>query len=248
VAEPDCEAGLISEIQKPATDIRTTTLLLLPVKGYPELDAVLTARLRSNPAQASAQIARYGSPAIVAAVREALNGSPQANYCPVKENLLSYLLRVAPDEGTSAVSSALEQRTGDSCYMNMLESIARVNYTPALGRLAEKAVRDDPDSAVAASAAEVLFEFGSPSAEQALWDRFETWSEKWRDRAAELHASLVGNDPLQSERNLEFQLANGIARGKTWKISAAQFVRLENLCVTASCQRLVENWRSSPGQ
>ncbi|HEY6347210.1 MAG TPA: hypothetical protein VIY49_37440 [Bryobacteraceae bacterium] len=248
VAEPDCEDDLISEIQKPATDLRITTLLLLPMKDHPELDAVLTARLRSNPAQASALIARYGSPAILAAVRKALNGSAQANYCPVKENLLSYLLRVAPDEGTLAVSSALQQRTGDSCYMNMLESIARVNYTPALGRLAEKAVSDDPDTAVAASAAQVLSEFGSLSAEQALWDRFESWSEKWRDRAAELRARLVGSDPFQSERNLEFQLANGIARGKAWKISAAQFVRLENLCVTASCKRLVENWRSSPGQ
>jgi hypothetical protein len=130
----------------------------------------------------------------------------------------------------------------------MLESIARVNYTPALGQLAEKAVRDDPDPAVAAGAAGVLSEFGSPSAEEALWDRFESWSEKWRDRAAELRASLVGNDPSQSERNLEFRLADGIAHGKAWKISAAQFVRLENLCVTASCKRLVENWRSSPVQ
>jgi hypothetical protein len=246
MAESDCEADLISEIQKPITDLRITTLLLLPVKDHPELDAGLTARLRSNPAQASSLIARYGSPAILAAVRKALNGSPQANYCPVKENLLSYLLRVAPDEGISAVSSALQQRANDSCYMNMLESIARVNYMPALGRLAEKAVRDDPDPAVAASAAGVLSEFGSPSAEQALWDRFESWSEKWRDRAAELRARPVGNDPSQPERNLEFRIADGIAHGKAWRISAAQFVRLENLCVTASCRRLVENWRSSP--
>jgi hypothetical protein len=166
----------------------------------------------------------------------------------MRQNLLSYLLRVAPDEGTSAVSSALQQRAKDSCYISMLESIARVNYTPALGRLAEKAVRDDPDPAVAASAAKVLSEFGSPSAEQALWDRFEIWSEKWRDRAAEPSATPVANGPFQSKADLEFSLADGIAHGKAWKISAAQFVRLESLCVTAWCHELVENWRSSPDQ
>ena len=247
-AESDCETELIAEMRKPATELQITTLLLLPVKDHPELDAVFSARLESNPAQASSLIARYGSPALAPAVRKALAGSAQANYCPVKENLFAYLLRVAPEEGSAAISSALQQRSKDSCYLAMLESIARVSYTPALGQLAEKAIRDDPDSAVAASAAQVLSEYGPPSAEQALWDRFASWSEKWSDRAAELRATPISNDPYQTERNLEFQLASGIAHGKAWKISPADFGRLESLCVTKSCRNLVENWRSFPSQ
>lgn len=243
--ESDCEAALLAEIRKPATDLRTATLLLLPMKDHPELDALFTTRLASSPSRVAPLIARYGSPALAAAVRKALVGSPQANYCPVKENLLAYLLRVAPEEGAAAVVSALQKRSADSCYMDMLESIAQVNYTPALGRIAEAAIRDDPSSAVAGSAAEVLSNFGPPSAEQALWDRFTSWSEKWRDQAAKLRAKLGASDPYQYDRMLEYKVANGIANGKAWQISPADFGRLANLCVTASCRNMVENWQKS---
>jgi hypothetical protein len=249
LAQPECEAQLIVEIRKPATDVQASTLLLLPVKDHPELDSLLAARLESNPAQASPLIARYGSPTLAPAVRKALAGSPGANYCPVKQNLFAYLLRVVPEEGSAVVARALQQRgSGDACYASMLESIARVNYTPALGQLAEKAVREDPDPASAGSAATVLSEFGPESAEQALWDRLASWSERWRDRAAELRAKPGVSDPYQRDRMLEYNLTNSIAHAKTWKISPADFGRLANLCVTASCRTMVENWQTSPGK
>ncbi len=92
----------------------------------------------------------------------------------------------------------------DSCYAGMIEAIARANYTPELGSIAETALREDPDSQVAASAATVLSEFGPASAEQALWDRFASWSETWRDRAEFTKPVKLGErDPYQSERMLE---------------------------------------------
>ncbi|HLX43518.1 MAG TPA: hypothetical protein VKR43_08795 [Bryobacteraceae bacterium] len=243
LAQSDCEAQLIAEIRKPATDVQTSTLVLLPAKDHPELDSVLAERLESNPAQASSLIARYGSSALAPAVTKALAASPQANYCPVKENLFAYLLRVVPEEGSAAVTKTLQQRRSeDSCYTDMLAAMARVNYTPALGELAEKAVREDPDPVVASSAATVLSEFGPESGEQALWDRFASWSEAWRDRAAELRAKPGNDDRFQRERVLEYDLANSIAHGKSWTISPADLGRLANLCITASCRAIVENW------
>jgi hypothetical protein len=241
LAQADCEAQLIVEIRKPATEVQASTLLLLSVKDHPELDSLLAARLQSNPAQASPLIARYASSTLVPAVLKALAESPGANYCPVKQNLFAYLLRAAPEEGSAVVTKALQQRgSKDVCYTGMFESIARANYTPALSRLAEKAVRDDVEAAVAASAAEVLSEFGPESAQQTLWDRFASWSEKWRDRAAELRPRTGASDPYQQERTLEYNLANGIGRGKAWKLLPADFGRLANLCVTASCRAMVE--------
>jgi hypothetical protein len=163
--------------------------------------------------------------------------------------LFAYLLRVAPEEGSAAVAAALQQHgSTDACYAGMLESIARVNYTSGLGQLAEKALREDADPAVASSAAAVLSEFGPESAQQALWDRFASWSESWRDRAAELRAKPGANDPYPHDRMLEFNLVNGIARAKAWKISPAAFGRLANLCVTASCRNLVEDLQRSSAQ
>ena len=249
LAKSDCEAALIAEMRKPATGLLITTLLLLPIKDHPELDSALRALLESDPIRATVLIARYGSPALAPAVRKALAGSAGANYCPAKENLFAYLLRVAPEEGSAAVAAALKQRSAtDACYASMLESIARVNYTSGLGQLAEKALREDPDPAVAGSAATVLSEFGPRAAEQALWDRFAVWSEKWRDRAAELRAKPGANDPYPHDRMLEFNLVNGIVRAKAWRISPADFGRLANLCVTASCRNLVEDLQRSPNQ
>jgi hypothetical protein len=158
----------------------------------------------------------------------------------------SYSLRTT---GRPSVAKAMQQRgSPDVCYAGMLESIARVNYTPALGQLAEKALQEDTEPAVAGSAATVLSEFGPQSAEQALRDRFTIWSERWRDREAELRSKPGTNDPYQRDRILEFNLANGIGRAKAWKISPADFGRLANLCVTVSCRNMVENWQRSPDQ
>jgi hypothetical protein len=230
---------LIAEMRKPTTDLLITTLFLLPIKDHPELDSALRALLESDPIRATALIARHGSPALAPAVRKALAGSAGANYCPAKENLFVYLLRVAPEEGSAADATALQQRSAtNACYASMLDSIARVlHIRPRPAR--RKALREDPDPAVAASAAAVLSEFGPRSAEQALWDRFAIWSETWRDPAAELRAKPGANDPYQNDRMLEFKLVNGIVHAKAWKIAPADFGRLANLCVTASCRSLV---------
>jgi hypothetical protein len=116
---------------------------------------------------------------------------------------------------------------------------------PALRQLAAKTVRDDPDPEAAGGAAGLLAIHGPASAEQALWDQFESWSEKWRDRAADLGARPSPNDPYQHERMLEFTLVNGIGRAEAWKISAADYGRLAGLCVTASCRSMVEGWQHS---
>ena len=200
------------------------------------------------PPRAAPLIARYGGPALAPGVRRALSGSSGANYCPAKENLFAYLLRVDPEEGSAAVAKALQERgSRNACYAGVFQSIAHVNYTTELGRLAEKAVRHDPDPDVAANAASVLSEFGPETAEQALWDRFASWSETWRDRAAELRANPGANDPSQSNRMLEYALANNISHATAWKISPSDFSRLANLGVIVSCRNMVENWQHSQG-
>ena len=74
--------------------------------------------------------------------------------------------------------------------------------------------------------------YGSPAAEQPLWDRLRKWHLAWAGRAAELPngTGSVFTNGLQTA--LEMALVNALATAQSWFAGPEKLQRIKALCVS----------------
>jgi hypothetical protein len=80
---------------------------------------------------------------------------------------------------------------------------------------------------LSSDAARYLGQYGSSKAEQALWARYEAWSQEWAGRDSELRFVFSAKNPHVFDAGLGQNLARSLARGTSnfW------------ICVLEACHR-----------
>jgi hypothetical protein len=151
--------------------------------------------------------------------------------CAPQAALLAYCLRAEPETGRDMLERAVASRA-TGCSGTVLTDTARLYMSPELETVA-LVVLSDPNPEIAASSATMLGRYGSPAAEQPLWQRFEQWHSVWEGREAELPDRSWGEGIANSsETTLEMALLNALATGQAWWVGPQELRRLRALCVS----------------
>ena len=108
----------------------------------------------------------------------------------------------------------------------------------------------DADPEVASDAARCLGQYGSSKAEQALWARYEAWSQEWAGRDSELRFVFSAKNPHVFDAGLGQNLARSLARGTAWISDDAKLRCIEALGVgpniKADTEQAIREWNNKP--
>ncbi len=223
---------------------RAETLLVLPDESFAELDSELAERLsdpehfvRLEGMEATTHlIHRYAGERILPQVWGYYSERKGRLACSIQSALLAYLLRVDSKLGLEAVHEATKMRGQEQtgCYRSVLEQVGHLEQHPGLEGIAADLLWDD-DVDVAGSAATWLGRHGTRKGEQALWDRFEAWSDQWRGKAEDLRGEQERGGFTGWPGRIEQALVNAIISSQRWETDTAELTRIEGLCVTRQC-------------
>jgi len=247
LAPSEGRALTLKEMERQHPRLDLTFYRLLPDREIPELDETLAANLGASNGEDMTiveLIGRYATtaifPRVLALEEERLGTMP----CDAQAAFVAYALKADAGTGAQMLEKALAARNADRCYTLVLGWVARRHYTPEVEQSA-LAHLDDPDPEVAANAAGTLGGYGSPAAEQPLWDRLQKWHTAWAGRAAELPygAGSAFANGLQTE--LEMALVNGLATAQSWFAPPEKVQRVRALCVSQFARDQVDNMLST---
>jgi len=201
-------------------------LAALPDQTLPSIESSLMDNLeRTGDWIGRELIARYGSKAILPRVKALSARAPSA----CDPTLNAYFLRVDPEFGEAKIRQAQTEAAGSRCQALIISQTARYYAGPEWEKIAIEALQD-PLVGVKMDAARALGQRGSSAAKEPLFRAFEYWRDWWKNRPAEMN---------EENRYFERELARALATGKAWKLQKAEFSRLEALCLTEQCRRLV---------
>src|SRR4029453_44703 len=99
-----------------------------------------------------------------------------------------------------------------ACNHGLFQTISEIRYDPVLEEIGIESL-DDPDPAVAMTAATMLGRFGSPAAEAALWQRYASWSAQWAGRESKLEQAAEDNEESSNQLGLGQCLMQALATG-----------------------------------
>lgn len=108
--------------------------------------------------------------------------------------------------------------------------IGALQPDPVLERLAIKSL-SDADPEVVSNAASYLGSYGSASAEQPLWQRYEEWSREWAGRDKDLRYVYGAENPNVWQKGVGENLARSLATGVGWLSDEAKIRRIKELGV-----------------
>jgi hypothetical protein len=206
----------------------------LPDKELPEMDGTWAKNLESplawDPTIVSL-VGRYATPAICGPVLAAGRDRFMSLPCEPQADFLAYALKCNAAIGAELLEKALAMKQG-GCNGRTIADVASRQMAPELERVATKHI-DDPNPYVAAAAADMLRDKGSPAVEQLLWDRLEKWHATWAAHAEELQ----DNRKDAGETELEAALVWALGSGTAWFAGRDKLTRLSNLCLSPQgCQ------------
>jgi hypothetical protein len=255
----ECSRAVLSDAIYPGTSTSKNAVFLMAESEHPELDEILTARLKDpgmiqdswESQRAAAIILRAGSRKLRPAVDEFLDKYlAQPRYgCEIEGYLIGYLFRTAVADATKRFTE--ETGSGDHpCANQLLRTLDTVRYSDELIPLAAKAL-DSGDLGAAGMAATFLGFRGPATVEPALWQRLEALREQWRERAAELRGADTGildggvrEQAAQLERagmvQLEHALVSALVRGANWNLTPGEQERLRAGCLTEKCREIAD--------
>jgi len=242
LAPSEGRALTLKEIERQHPRLDLTFHHLLPDKEIPELDKSLAANLEASNGDDMTiveLIGRYAStaifPRVLAMEQDRLGTMP----CEAQARFVAYAIKADARTGAQLLEKALAARDETPCYTLVLGWVARRRFSPVVEQSAI-AHLDDPDLEVAADAAGTLGAYGSPAAEQPLWDRLQKWHQVWAGRAAELPngTGSVFTNGLQTA--LEIALVNGLARARSWFAGPEKLRSIRALCVSQYAQGQVD--------
>jgi hypothetical protein len=255
----ECSSAILSDAIHPGTPTSKNAVFLMAESEHPELDEILSARLKEpwmlqdswESQRAAAIILRAGSRKLRPAVDEFLDKYvAQPRYgCEIEGYLIGYLFRTALADATKRFAE--ETGSGNHpCASQLLRTLDTVRYSDELIPLAAKAL-ESGDLGSAGMAATFLGFRGPATVESALWQRLGTLREDWRERAAELRGADTGvldvgvrEQAAQLERartvQLEQALVSALVRGANWKLTPGEQERLQEGCLTEKCRDIAE--------
>jgi hypothetical protein len=243
LAPSEGRALTLKEMERQHPRLDLTFYHLLPDKEIPQLDETLAANLEASNGEEMTiveLIGRYATTAIFPRVLAMEEDRVGTMPCEAQARFVAYALKADAKIGVQLLEKALAARDGTQCYTLVLAWVARRRFSPEVEQSAI-AHLDDPDLEVAADAATTLGAFGSPAAEQPLWERLQKWHQAWAGRAAELPNGVgsVFTNGLQTQ--LEMALVNALATAKSWFTGPEMLQRIKALCVSQLAQGQVDN-------
>jgi hypothetical protein len=255
----ECSNAILSDAIHPGTPTSKNAVFLMAESEHPELDEILSARLKDpgmlqdswESQRAAAIILRAGSRKLRPAVDEFLDKYvAQPGYgCEIEGYLIGYLFRTALADATKRFAE--ETGSGNHpCASQLLRTLDTVRYSDELIPLAAKALNSG-DLGSAEMAATFLGFRGPATVGSVLWLRLETLREEWRERAAELRVADAGildggvrEQAAQLERartvQLEQALVSALVRGASWKLTPGEQERLQEGCLTEKCREIAD--------
>jgi hypothetical protein len=247
--------AVIAEIIRPRPRFDARTLGFLPDKTLPEVDFALADHfVASDDYDASSNlaslIARYASDAILSQVIEKSDPFIGKWACAVQNPVLAYVLRASPELARPRIEKALAVREFTGCHRDLFQTISEIHFDPVLEQIAIQSLNDS-DLQVAMAAATMLGKFGSPAAEDALWRRYVSWTEKWKGRESDLDLMFGERaDGRSYELGLGQNLAQALATGKSWLSDESKLQRLAGRTqvkgVRQQLDRELQIWNTQP--
>jgi len=233
---------ILSQIAQPDAYLSLPTLEMLPDRKLPELNNGLASRLEAGQ-HVDALILRYATGDIVQRVERAyLNRNEEYDRQKLPHcvgPLAYYYLQYDPAFGERELRKDMDLPAAvPACYDIGFQflSLDRNAYSPALEHLAIELLTS-PKVPVKRGAAEVLGKYGSPAAEEPLWETLEYFHSWWKGREQELK-DQNGQEGLQFERALRIALAQADA----WTLQEDGLNRLLGLCSSDWCKQEVREW------
>jgi hypothetical protein len=219
---------VLAEIRRPeGPRVPEHLLLNLPDDRLPELDAVFVQQLARGGPPPGLFIARYATRAIVKEVERAyLAHQVQLDRqklprCPYP--LVFYFLKFDPEFGEPEYRKGLADPRC-AAVGAAAEPLGRQAMSQELERLSIEALKTG-SPAVKQGVAHLLGRFGSPDAEQSLWDA--------------MAASAA--EPAADAR-WESVLIAALGQAGGWYVGPAKLEQLQALCRTANCRATVGHW------
>lgn len=229
--------AVIKEIVRPKPRYSASVLGLLPDKTLPEVEHVIAQHfLATDNYEIEGNLAsllfRYADSDVMPEVLGKATEKVGTWACEPQDKTLAYLLRVDPEIAEPLIEKAIMARgpQNNACRHMLLGEIGALQAHPALERLAVKSL-SDPDPEVVSNAAGYLGSYGSPSAEQPLWQRYEEWSRAWAGRDKELRFVYGAENPNVWQKGLGENLARALATGVAWLSDETKIRRIKELGV-----------------
>lgn len=238
----------LEEIRQPRVTDRVNTVTgatlgLLPNETLPEFDQLLTDRMEQNKSgmpQLDAQlIGRYASKAVFPRVKSIYGNHLGRWPCVTEDGFFVYFLRVDPNFGVKTLAQA-----GGFCLNQALANVAKMNRW---GELEPRLIArlNGSDLWNARDAAETLAKYGSPKAEEAMWERLRRFHAEWEERANELVMPEMKKDANLAV-TFQYALVEALGGAQTWLLTDEQITELENLTLGGEKEN-VKHWHwSSP--
>ncbi len=256
LAPDEARPVIIQEIIRPRPRYSARILGILPDKTMPEVEHALaehfTAEQDSYAADNLASLLhRYATDAVLPQVLPVVDKNVGKWACAIQAPILAYLLRVNPSVSKPRIEAAMAARGDEysACNHSLLMEVGALQSDPLLEEIAVRSL-DDNDPEVAGNAAAFLGKFGSPAAEDKLWERLSRWSEKWRGREKIFRYVPGESNPNLWHGNLGMNLVLALASGKPWLADEGKLRRLQQLAVGSDMQHQVEQilsgWEKKP--
>jgi hypothetical protein len=194
---------------------------------------------------------RYATESVLSQVLPIVEEHVGKWACAIQAPILAYLLRVNPEVARPRIEAAMAARGEEhsACNHSLLVDLGALQQSPMLEEIAVPSL-DDSDPEVAGNAAAYLGKYGSPAAEQTLWEHLTRWNERWNGKAEELRYVPGEKNPFLWHNNLGTNLALALATGKSWLADQSKLARLRQLAVGADMQRQLDNildgWERKP--
>jgi hypothetical protein len=246
----ECSAAILSDAVKPDSRVPAYLVLLMSESEHPEFNQQLKQQLSdegvfrdSQAAQRTAAlILRAGSRNLVPAVESVADQfSTKPGACQVESYLFAFLFRVAPEEAAKRVSVVL-QDPRDFCASQFFRVFHQARFSDAMIPVAIHAL-DSPNLHAAGPAALFLAEHAGPSAQEALWQRLESFRKVWSDHPTDLRAAArapFGNDEREQAAAFEQCLVSALTSAHNWKLSSTELSRLRAGCFTDQCRIIAD--------
>lgn len=252
----DARDAVIAEITRPKPRYSARVLGILPDKTLPEAGQVIAQNLLDTDnfeieGNLASLLFRYADASDLPEVLSKADSLVGTWACEPQDDTLAYILKVDPATARPLIERAIEARgPGDNACRHMLfTDIGALQPSPILEDLALRAL-DDPDPEVVMNAADYLGAHGSAAAEQALWVRYEQWSQEWNGRDSELRfVPGAGNSNVWSA-NLGESLARALATGVGWLADPLELRRIQDMAVGANIRQQIsqdlQSWSQRP--
>jgi hypothetical protein len=241
-------SAVVTEITRPKPRYNANILGLLPDATLPDAEHVIAEHLLvANNYEIEGNLAsllfRYADRAVMPDVLRELQ-KKEGNWAgDALVQLLAYLLKVDPETARPLLErqAAVRCPPGSGCVYRFFATLGDLQNSPILEELALKTL-SDPDPSAAVDAANYLGKYGSPNAEQALWNRYESWSHEWNGRAEELRFVWERKNPHLEDANLGRSLALVLATGPSWLSDESKLRRIQGLGVAANIEGEMEQF------